>query len=296
MAQARRKRMTALLTAVLLLAGLLPIAADSPDSPEPRTAKGEQRYAASSFQFDGDAVYDEAEQALKVSGSARLRLSLRTEQVGNYTMALEYRLDAQGGKPLELQLLVNGGAPAAYELPRVYRDVTDGTFERDEQGNDIRPAQETVSDYVMGTLRQADYRAAQSYCPALREGDNTVELQLTDQRVSIRCLVLSKPVALTPYQKPAGFQESGETIDIEAEYPLCKSDSLLYPLADRTSRPTRRIIMRRYASTRSAAVTGKRRGNGLRGKYRWRRRAIIPSAFGSGRILPAVCRAFAGYT
>lgn len=99
MAQARRKRMTALLTAVLLLAGLLPIAADSPDSPEPRTAKGEQRYAASSFQFDGDAVYDEAEQALKVSGSARLRLSLRTEQVGNYTMALEYRLDAQGGKP-----------------------------------------------------------------------------------------------------------------------------------------------------------------------------------------------------
>ena len=95
MAQARRKRMTALLTAVLLLAGLLPIAADSPDSPEPRTAKGEQRYAASSFQFDGDAVYDEAEQALKVSGSARLRLSLRTEQVGNYTMALEYRLGRQ---------------------------------------------------------------------------------------------------------------------------------------------------------------------------------------------------------
>ena len=64
-------------------------------------------------------MYDEAEQALKVSGSARLRLSLRTEQVGNYTMALEYRLDAQGGKPLELQLLVNGGAPAAYELARL---------------------------------------------------------------------------------------------------------------------------------------------------------------------------------
>lgn len=232
MAQARRKRMTALLTVGLLLAGLLPIAADAP---EPRTAKGEQRYAASGFQFDGDAVYDEAEQALKVSGSARLRLSLRTEQAGSYTMALEYRLDAQGGKPLELQLSVNGGAPAAYELPRVYRDVTDGTFERDEQGNDIRPAQETVSDYVTGTLRQADYRAAQAYCPALREGDNTVELQLTDQRVSIRCLVLSQPVALTPYQKPAGFQESGETIDIEAEYPSCKSGSLLYPLADRTS-------------------------------------------------------------
>lgn len=110
MAQARRKRMTALLTAVLLLAGLLPAAADAP---QPRTAKGEQRYAASGFRFDGDAVYDEAEQALKVSGSARLRLSLRTEQAGNYTMALEYRLDAQGRQAAGASLSVNGGAPAA---------------------------------------------------------------------------------------------------------------------------------------------------------------------------------------
>lgn len=226
------KHVISFLVVLALLANCLPALAIS----DTTDAVIKNRYTADQFNIQGEAAFDHADSTVHIFGNADINLSANIPSAGNYAISIEYAVDTQVKKTVGLQLVINNVTVSEHELPRIYHDENVGCFEKDNQGNDIRPKQVGVSDYMTVSLRHADYRAGEVYYFCFQPGDNTIRLIMKEQNVSIRAILIELVTEIAPYEKPEYFQsENSESIDIEAESPLYKSDSLLYPIADRTS-------------------------------------------------------------
>lgn len=226
------KHVISFLAVLTLLANCMPAwaIADTTD------AVMQNRCTADQFTLQGEAAFDRVDNAVHISGDAELSLDVIISHAGQYTIAVEYALGDQVKKAVDLQLVIDDGAASVHELPRVYRDENTGAFETDNQGNDVRPKQVGVADYMTVLLHHMDYRAGEAYCPELQAGDHTLRLLLKEQTVSIRAIVIEPVEQLAPYRAAENIQpHRSEPIDIEAEYPLYKSNSILYPIADRTN-------------------------------------------------------------
>ena len=206
----------------------------------------------SAWEADGDGVTTQTDVQGEPScwylpESTTLRLRVEAAAAGRYTLRLRY-LPAEGkGVELERALRVNGAVP--YEeashllLPRVWVNATE--VQKDIYGNDIRPSQIEHFRWQERLLQDSNGYYGEPLSVYLEQGENTLELTMTNEPMWLASVTLAAPETLPDYEtqlaawRAAGAEEkTGLQLRLQGEAADYKSSATLYPLTDRTSPAT----------------------------------------------------------
>ena len=158
-----------------------------------------------------------------------------------FTLTLEYQLYGDQTADTSVGVYVDGQLPYAeanqLELESVW--YSEGfTINSDEKGDHIRPTQVRQEGWHTMSLKDMYGDAVQIY---LEAGEHTLAIRNEDYGVYIHNLTLAAPSAAPAYESyAAGATEDGEDYFqlYEGELAQYKSDSMLYPIYDRSSPAT----------------------------------------------------------
>ena len=192
------------------------------------------------------------EVVLWISQEGTLTWQVEVPESGLYNMALVYAPIALKGNDIQLSLLVDGKLPYtnadSLSYPRLFRDQadpdaqTDGRFEIDSQGNEVRPDAVEIFDWQ--TYETIDSKGAyngplQFY---LEKGTHTISLEMQAEAFAleeIRFYPASDTAAyeekLAEWEAQGAGDSSGYYQQYEAELMETKSSSLLFPTYDKGS-------------------------------------------------------------
>lgn len=192
--------------------------------------------ASEGFRREEDGLYTPEE------GS--VTYEIQVPEAGFYNICLQYfPVEGKNGS-IERELLVNGEIPfenARYlEFTRIW--VNENPIERDSRDNDVRPRQQEAGQWMARYVRDSDGYYQDAFDFYFREGRNTLTFVSTREPVKIGHITLSreeKPAAYARYQEEnlqAGRKPAAcDTVRVQGEDAGWKSDSTLYPIADRSS-------------------------------------------------------------
>lgn len=188
--------------------------------------------------------------ALKFETDGSAEWTVTVPQNGLYCISIAYVNQKGNRKDGEIAFLLDGESPYTQsqdiELGRLWKDAT-GIL-KDEQGNDLIPAQEEVSDW--STVRLQDYSLftntpLQLYLTA---GEHTLTLKNTGETLYIRDVRLTGTESVaTVEQAASAYTSKGYTdaaiggdgyLKYQAEETFLKSSQSIYPQYDRTSPAT----------------------------------------------------------
>lgn len=166
------------------------------------------------------------------------------EKEGFYAVNLEYETTPCKNNSIERKIYINGEIPfdnAQYlKFSRSFEDAED--IKRDSRDNDVRPRQKEVYKTVSTFIKDADGYYTEPFVFHFDKGENTIGLESVKESVIIKSLTLTQAPKLMSYAeylenavKEGATPTSGITVFLEAEDTFEKSDSTLYPIADRTS-------------------------------------------------------------
>lgn len=217
-----------------------------------------------------EAVYPEKE--LIISGGAFAEASEEFEYLEDYmelgmscvltteegSVTYEVDVPAAGFYHLELtyfpidgknntigrSVYINGEIPyeeAQYlEFTRIWQDA--GEITRDSRNNDVRPKQEEAPAWVTAYCMDSNGFYTEPLYFYFNEGKNTITIESTQEPMVLGTLVLKQSERVVSYaeykeaNETLGYTDAGvETIKIQAEQTLYKSNSTLYPMPDRSS-------------------------------------------------------------
>ena len=177
------------------------------------------------------------------------RITWRVEvpETGLYRLVVDYYPTDEKNGDIELEAWLDGVLPfdgmQRLVLPKLYKDET-ADFQRDNRGNDMRPAQLAETCWMTAALSDSEGYANDPYLFYLEKGSHTVEIIPLKQSFALGELRMEPPEKTQDYAdylaghrgKPA--DNSGAIYPVEAEKPLSKTSSMLYPLSDRSSPAT----------------------------------------------------------
>ncbi len=166
------------------------------------------------------------------------------DTAGFYNLQLSYFPVDGKNNDIGRSIYINGEVPydeARYlEFTRIWKDAEDIT--RDSRNNDVRPKQEEAPEWVTTYCVDSDGFYTDALYFYLEEGINTITIESTQEPMVIGKLVLKQKESVIRYEdykkqnENAGFVDAEvETIKIQAENTLYKSNSTLYPMPDRSS-------------------------------------------------------------
>jgi len=190
---------------------------------------------AAEFVIQGECFLES--DVLRISGTGSVQISIPEDIDGQYEIGIDYRLEPDNSRPFNIQMSVNASTATEYEFARQYYDQTsEGRIKQDSRGNDIKPVQLAVDDFIRAPFRMPDFRAGEYLSFRLREG-SALKLDFEEQHAEIRCIYVYEriiPASYAPFSPEAG----NNMVVVEAEQPELKSSAMLYPITDRTSTKT----------------------------------------------------------
>lgn len=163
---------------------------------------------------------------------------------GFYAINFEYETTPGKNNSIERKIYINGEVPfdnAQYlKFTRAFTDAEE--IVRDSRDNDVRPRQKEVYKTVNTYLKDADGYYTEPFLFYFEKGENTIGFESVKEPVIIKSLTLTKSPELIDYATYINNAEalgakptSGISVTLQAEDTFEKSDSTLYPIADRTS-------------------------------------------------------------
>jgi hypothetical protein len=163
-----------------------------------------------------------------------------------YRLSLEYLTLPSRGVDIERALYINGEVPFLGADTLLFsRMWTDADAVRtDNQGNQIRPAQQEVFAWQTADFKDPLGYETAPYRFHLNKGKNTLRLVGTNEPMTLRSLTLDVPAqipAYTQYYETAKYlagQPSGMLMDIPGEAAQLRSSPSLYARYDRSSPAT----------------------------------------------------------
>ena len=221
-------------------------------------AAGERERPLTALRFGGDTAaagggaevkvgpYEGKENAVIWSNSeGYVEFTVEVERAGLYNMGLTYYPVAGKGADIEFELYIDGQMPFSgcekIVFPRLYAN-TQPDFEQDNRGNELRPSQRETPEWMTYPVRDNQGTAVDPYLFLLEAGRHTVRfVNLRDPIVidSLNVYNEAEPPDYEAYLSGGeGEDLQGDTIRIDAEKPLNKTSSMLYPLADRADPAT----------------------------------------------------------
>lgn len=205
---------------------------------------------------DKDGVLGERPSALLTPETGSVTFKFNIPETGMYSIKLEYNgfnSATSGESPIERRVLLDGQVPyseAEYvSLGRVYRDVyrlTDtGERMRDVNGNDIRPGQEEVFDWIDAPLRDTEGYIAAPLAFYLEAGEHTLTLESRREAMLLYSVtfygeqsVLSYAQVKAEYGNKGYAKADGDIVYVQGEDLTLKSEKSNYPQSDRSSAAT----------------------------------------------------------
>lgn len=193
-----------------------------------------------------DDFYAEAD-GLCTLEEGSVTYEVEVPQAGFYNMKLDYYPMEGKNSTIERELYINGELPfsnAQYlEFSRIWTNAEE--IVRDSRDNDVRPKQEEAGQWQESFVKDSDGYYQDAFYFYFEKGTNTITLQSTKEPMKLKSITLTQEERLISYEQyrtqnaQAGYQEvSCETIKVQGEAAVYKSDSTLYPIADRTSPAT----------------------------------------------------------
>ena len=173
--------------------------------------------------------------------------SFTVKEAGLYAVALEYCSAGGKGSAMVRSLYIDGSLPfdeaRNLSFSRVWADqVTDGAFETDLDGNDIRPMQGEQVQWMSTYLYASSGLVVDPLQIYLSVGTHTLTLAAVQEPMAIRRIMLGQ------YTPPPSSEElrrryddegytapAAKTIRLQAEHPSAKSESVIMPVSDRST-------------------------------------------------------------
>lgn len=174
--------------------------------------------------------------------------NVNVPETGKYNIFVEYQTDEEAKNKFASEVLVNGAVPFNEMLDinfsGAYTDAN--TIERDSRGDDLRPRQNMMKVWQLGSLKDGDGNYNGDFEIVLNGGDNTVTFFTQGEPVYISGIYVKSIKSIPSYaDKKAeyeknGYKEitSGDGIRIQGESVSEKSSSAIYPTYDRASAAT----------------------------------------------------------
>lgn len=183
---------------------------------------------------------------------------------GMYEIGIVYRALPGKRHAIGLQLFVDGQLPfaeaEALSLPRMFCDETeeDGSFARDRIGNELTPRQSEVFAWRKAMLTDNEGDHTEPYQVYLTAGSHTLWLSAVREPFLLSQIVLQPPQQIPAYAETRQAARTdgvpaGHLTLIQAERAVCRSDSAVHAVADRSS-PTSQPYSAYY--TRMNALGG----------------------------------------
>lgn len=183
---------------------------------------------------------------------------------GMYEIGIVYRALPGKRHAIGLQLFVDGQLPfaeaEALSLPRMFCDETeeDGSFARDRIGNELTPRQSEVFAWRKAMLTDDEGDHTEPYQVYLTAGSHTLGLSAVREPFLLSQIVLQPPQQIPAYAETRQAARTdgapaGHLTLIQAERAVCRSDSAVHAVADRSS-PTSQPYSAYY--TRMNALGG----------------------------------------
>jgi len=185
---------------------------------------------------------------LRTEEESFIEYAVHVEKAGLYNVSIEYYPLPSRGIAIERSFKINGETPFLgadrLMLQRVWGDA--GEVRRDNQDNEIRPAQVEKPRWETAFLRDSLGYTTEPYVFYLAAGNNTIRLEGINEPAALRSLCLKAPVPDQDYRQYARDIDTGKyrnTIDgfmfkIQGEHAQCRSDPSLYAIYDRSSGAT----------------------------------------------------------
>ncbi len=184
-------------------------------------------------------------ESLKIADDGTVAWDVNIPSSGFYAIKLDYCSVTTKTNSIERSFYINGELPFAEVRDLVMKKIwvnayTDGRFEVDSNGNELRPICTVQHEWQEYTLIDPNSYFAEPFEFYFEKGANTIAL------TAVREDVVIQNITLFPYEELPTFEAyvagknpaSGEKIHISAETPNSTSDFTVYPIYDRKSAVT----------------------------------------------------------
>ena len=198
--------------------------------------------------FDVNA---DGERSLYTSDSGKVTWKFTVREAGLYSIRLVcYPGNAKRGDSAEKStdveriLYVNGKVPFSEArsitvTKKWAPQYTNGGFQEDLAGNDLRPHNLSAVDWMDYMVKDSTGYYTDPLLFYFAAGENTISLEAAREPMSLKQIILEPAAEIPTYEeyKAAHTYKQGEDapIKLEAETPTYQSDESIYPLTDRTS-------------------------------------------------------------
>lgn len=169
---------------------------------------------------------------------------VNVEKAGLYQIQVDYYPMEGKNSAIEREVHINGKIPfknAQYlELSRIWTNQEE--IRRDSRDNDVRPKQGEASQWMKNFLKDSEGYYQDAFYFYFAEGMNTITFVSTKEPMKIGKVTLTQEKAVVSYEEyrleneVAGLKAVPNAwLKVQGEDSCYKSDSTLYPIADRTS-------------------------------------------------------------
>ena len=203
-------------------------------------------YIAEDTTADVEVVSDfegRSGKALKMGDYGKVTWEIDVPEAGLYAIKVDYCSVTDKTNSIERTLHINGVVPcseARYLLMKKtwVNEYTDGRFEVDNNGNELRPTSSVKHEWKTYTLTDSNGYYANPFEFYFEKGKNTISFE------SVREAAVFGDITIFPYEDKLSYDEyvSGKSeaattdvIHIDAETPSRTSDYTVYPIYDRKS-------------------------------------------------------------
>ncbi len=178
------------------------------------------------------------------SQSGKLTWQFDVAEEGLYNLAMSYITFLDNSLTISFELKIDGltqfNSMKNFEFNRVFKNSLD-EFKEDNRGNQLRPSQEQVAIWQKNVFNDAEGIYNEGFYFLLTPGSHTMTLEMTGAGIAIENFEFFQVKEAQSYEEyKAQFDASdvtatkGETIELEGEHAILKSDSMLSPQNDRS--------------------------------------------------------------
>ncbi len=177
------------------------------------------------------------------SDNGEVTWTFNVAKAGNYHLRLNYYSLNENAKNIQIGMKLDDKEPffEAQQLALLKHFESADEIVQDERGNDIRPKQVTLNDWMTSSLRDFSGTFADPYSFYLSEGTHTITFIGSLSQWAIEYLEFYNSTEIPSYSE----YSAGKTVSnleykevYEGETPLYTSSATIYPMYDRTSPDT----------------------------------------------------------
>ncbi|MBU5594069.1 extracellular solute-binding protein [Amphibacillus sp. MSJ-3] len=167
----------------------------------------------------------EGEQVIQVGQDETASFTIEAPETAYYQIGFEYKIEGVNVLPTQLEMRVNDSIPF-YEMRNLIFESgweNPETFQIDKYGNEIIPQPIKIDDWEFKYLIDSSYRDSSPLMMKLEQGENEIELTVSEGNLLIRTIELAGKPSLGDHEQAE--VTGNQYIEVEAANDLVKRNN-----------------------------------------------------------------------